>query len=202
MISLDLPGCPAYDFAVEHVRPDYAGDGRRAFVKAEVERAVSVLIGEPLWTCRHAAEIATFQFGGRNKTRDFYERASEVGDHALHVLCAWRITQDDRLVVGNNDLYYPADYEHVGENFPEDFNWNLSPNRREKLLAALFDGGKREFVVQEIEVGAAGSLRLQMTDGFSLDVLPNDSLSHEQWRLFRPGKDEPHFVVTGQGLET
>ncbi len=145
--------------------------------------------------------MATFQFGGHNKSQDFQGRPREVGDHALHVLCAWRITQNDKVIVGNNDLYYPADYDYDGKNIPEEFDWDRSPNRRDRLLAELFQGGQREFVVQGIEVQAGGALHVTLSSGLSLDVFPNDSLAQEHWRIFRPDGEEKHFVVTGQGLE-
>jgi hypothetical protein len=170
-------------------------------VRAEVESATSVLIGKPLWICRRAADMATFQFGRRFETRDFFGRPSKVGEYALHVQCAWRIAEDDHVLVGNCDLYYPADYEHTRGDVLDDFDWDHSPNRRDKLLAALFEGGKREFVVQEVKAGTAGSLHFELSKGLSLDILPNTSLDGEYWRLFRPDKDEPHFVVTGKGLE-
>jgi hypothetical protein len=50
-------------------------------------------------------------------------------------------------------------------------------------------------------VGSAGSFRTLLEGGFSLEVFPSNSLNGEQWRLFEPGKDLPHFVVTGIGVE-
>ena len=107
----------------------------------------------------------------------------------------------ESVVVGNVDVYYPADHARRQNEIPEDFDWAHAPNRRDKLLAALFEGGKREFTVQEVTVGAAGSVHLGLSDNLSLDILPNDSFDDEHWRLLRPGKDETHFVVTGRGIE-
>ncbi|MBZ5671658.1 MAG: hypothetical protein LAO04_18265 [Acidobacteriia bacterium] len=171
-------------------------------MKAQIAAATAVLLGKPLWTCRRAGDMATFQFGERKKALDFYARPSEVGEYALHVQCAWRITCGDELVVGSRDLYYPADYHDTREDLPPEFDWDRDPNRRDKLLDSLFGNGTREFVVQRIEAGAAGSLHIALSDGYSLDVFPYDSLGGEHWRLFIPGKDEPHFVVTGRGIET
>ncbi len=170
-------------------------------MRAQIERATAALIGKSLWTCRRAADMATFQFGARRKVLDFYGSPTEVGDYALHVQCAWRITREDEVVVGSQDLYYPADHENGGKEFPPDFDWDRDPNRRDKLLRLLFEGGTREFVVQKVEVGGAASLHIALTEKLSLEVFPDDSLSHERWRLFRPGVDEPHFVVAGSGVE-
>ena len=171
-------------------------------MRPHVEGAVLPLIGKALWACGRAADMATFAFGQRKKIPDRRGGLREVGEYALHVQCPWRITRDELFVVGSRDLYYPADYHDIHEEVPSEFDWNRAPSRRDKLLTSLFENGSREFVVQGIEVRAAGFLHIVLADGLYLDVLPDDSLDHEHWRLFRPGADEPHFVVTGRGIET
>ena len=169
-------------------------------MKAEIERATVVLVGKALWRCLRAADMATFDFGKRRASLDFRGNPREVGDLALHVQCAWRITRGDRVVVGNNDLYYPADY--VGEQnvVPPDFDWSRNPNRRDRLLSSLFEDGTKEFTVQTVEVCPAGNLYIPLSEGLCLDVFPNDSSTDEYWRLFEPDKEGPHFVVTGGGI--
>jgi hypothetical protein len=168
--------------------------------RKQIETATKVLIGEPLWGCTRAADMACFQFGQRRKAMGQNGREKEVGDHALHVQCPWRITQGDQVVVGRQDLYYPAEYAE-DNSLPTDFDWDHDPNRHDKLLASLFGNEAQGFVVQQIEVGTAGSFRIILRSGFSLEVFPSDSLRGEHWRLFEPDKDRPHFVVTGNGVE-
>ncbi len=170
-------------------------------MKEEIEKAVAVLRGKPLWGCLRAADMATFSFGDRKQSVDWKGRPRIVGDWALHVQCAWRIRQNDRVVVGNVDLYYPAEYE-PGATVPEDFDWDTQPNRRDKLLDTFFDNGNRSLVVQEIEVDGAGALRIALSDDHFLEILPNDSIGDECWRFFEAGKNKPHLVVTAKGLQT
>jgi hypothetical protein len=68
------------------------------------------------------------------------------------------------------------------------------------LLRLLFEDGRRQFIVRRVEVGTAGRLHIIMDDSLSLDVLPNDSLSDEYWRLFKSSSGEAHFVVSGEGI--
>jgi hypothetical protein len=168
--------------------------------RKQIETAMGVLIGMPLWQCTRAADMACFQFGQRRKVEGRNGREKEVGDWALHVQCVWRITQGGRVAVGRQDLYYPAKYVQ-DEPLPHDFDWDRGPNRHDKLLASLFRNGTREFAVREIEVGIAGSFRILLEEDFSLAVFPSDSLAGEHWRLFEPDRDGPHFVVTGNGVE-
>ena len=166
-------------------------------MKAEIEKATAVLVGKPLWTCRRAGDMATFQFGSRVKTLDLKGDPAEVGEYALHVQCAWRIARGDRVAVASRDLYYPADCGE-DEDVPPEFDWDHNPNRRDRLIGVLFENGRREFLVEGVEAGLAGSLHVALSDSLSLDVFPDDSFDGEHWRLFRPDKHARHFVVTGR----
>jgi len=170
-------------------------------VREQIESAAAALIGKALWTSRRAADMATFQFGERKNVVDYFERPSDVGEYALHVQCAWRIVRAEEVVVGSRDLYYPAEHENADEQLPTDFDWDRDPNRRDKLLRSLFEDWTRELVVQSVEAGVAGSLRILFSDNLALEIFPDDSLNHERWRLFRPEVDEPHFVVTARGVQ-
>jgi hypothetical protein len=169
-------------------------------MNAQIETATRVLIGTALWKCTRAADMACFQFGQRRKVLDRNGKEREVGEYALHVECAWRIIQGDRVVVGRQDLYYPAEYDE-DRLIPEGFDWEHDPNRHDKLLGTLFENGAREFMVTGVEVGAARSFHIELGSDFSLEVFPSNSLSDEHWRLFEPSMDKPHFVVTGKGIE-
>jgi hypothetical protein len=169
-------------------------------MRRQIEEATRVLVGKGLWRCTRAADMACFDFGRRRKVAGRNGAEKEVGDYALHVECGWRIIHGDRVAVGRHDLYYPAEYDE-NEPIPEDFDWQYNSNRHDKLLASLFKNGTREFEVHDVEVGMAGSFRIILQDGFSLEVFPSDSLSGEHWRLFEPDRDGPHFVVTGNGIE-
>jgi len=168
-------------------------------MKTQVQEALSVLIGQPLWSSGRAADLEWFQFGPRKTVQDSRGDKREVGEYALHVQCAWRIRQGNQIVVASRDLYSPPE---ESDDRPDNFNWDVQGgNRRDKRIAELFLGETRQFMVQKVEVGAAGSFTIGLEDAYALDVFPDDSLSGEHWRIFKPYADEPHFVVTGKGVE-
>jgi hypothetical protein len=173
-------------------------DRRVANMRLEIKKATAVLVGTALWTCRRTADLTSFHFGKKEQTRTFRGELAQVGEYALHVQCAWRIARGEKVVVGSADLYYPPDL--TVERIPKNFDWDKAPNRLDKLLRLLFEGDKQQFIVQGVEVGTAGSLHITMDDNLSLDVLPNNSLSDEHWRLFKPSSEEPHFVLSGDSL--
>ena len=171
-------------------------------MKEEIKRATAVLVEQALWDCTRAADLASFQFGQRRSVKGYSADSREVGEYALHVQCPWRITRDDLTIVGSGDLYCPPDLWNKEPDL--NFDWRpVGANRRDHLLKALFQGGARVFVVQSVEVGNAGSVRIGLEDDHSLEVIPDLSTDDEQWRLFRPYREhEPHFVVTGKGIES
>jgi hypothetical protein len=160
------------------------------------------LVGMPLWDAGRAADLLWLAFGQRQTIQDFRGKPREVGEYALHVQCAWRFAQNEKVLVGNRDLYYPRGYKNPREEIPRDFNWDVQgANRCDEVLATLFAGGTKQFVVQRFETRQAGELALLLEGGLTLQIFPNDSLEGEHWRLFRPGSDAPHWVYTGNVLE-
>jgi len=170
-------------------------------LRDEIETATSPLTSKPLWGWGRAANMAIFAFGQKRKVPGLHGTQKEVGEYALHVQCAWRITRDDQTIVGSGDLYYPSSYRDASEEVPAEFDWDHDPNLRDKLLLVLFENAEGGFVVEKVEVGKAGALHLFLSGGLCLDVLPDNSLNQEHWRLFRPGIDEPHFVFTANRVE-
>lgn len=169
-------------------------------LKAEIEAVVGALVGKNLWKWNRAADMAIFHFGERRPTRDFYGKPVEVGEHALHIQCAWRIAEQERVIVGSADLYYPPELAAKDAIAHVEGDWDKG-NRRDELLKILFENGTRSFAVHSVEVGLAASLHIFLSDGLCLDVIPDDSLPHEHWRLLRPDSGESDFVVSGQGVE-
>src|ERR1044071_7575269 len=171
-------------------------------IRQQVESVMAPLIGMPLWDAGRAADLLWLAFGQRQTIQDFRGEHREGGEFALHVQCAWRFVQDAKGLVGNSGLYYSRGHRDAKEETPKGFDWDVQgANRCDEVLATLFAGGAKQFVVERVEVGQAGELALLLEGGLTLQIFPNDSLDGEHWRLFRPGSDAPHSVFTGNGLE-
>ena len=167
-------------------------------MQEEVAKELAVLMGKKLWVCRRAADMATFQFGSRTEITDYFGRPGSVGEYALHVQCDWRLVREDGIVVSRKDLCYPSDYN--GEEIPSEFDWDKDPNRRDRLLAVLFEGD-REFAVQSVDAGVFGSFRINFDGGLMLEVFPDDSVANEHWRLLSPTTEKPHFVFSNEATK-
>jgi hypothetical protein len=55
-------------------------------------------------------------------------------------------------------------------------------------------------VIEAVRADDYGGAAIQFSGGYQLVLFPAGTRG-EDWRLFRPGIDEPHFVVVGGGIE-
>jgi hypothetical protein len=166
----------------------------------KIEGIVSVLVGLPLWALGRAADLAWFEFGSRRNVKSLRNGAEkQVGDYALHVQCAWRITLRDEIVTGRGDIFCTP--TETTEPTAPDFDWDKG-NRFDRIVEQLFQNESRQFRVQSVQAGGAGSLTLTLEHGYKLEIFPHDSESGERWRFFKPYSEEPHLVFSGKGLQT
>jgi hypothetical protein len=142
-------------------------------VKDEIQRALSPLLGLPLWAVGRAGSLEWFQFGTRRIVPTTRNGSKEVGEYALHLDCPWRLVGPDGLVVATDD----SEAELLAQV--------VSP----PLVCAAVCGS---------EDGGAG---LRFAGGWLLEVAPGAPDHLEFWRLFRTGTGEPHFVVGAAGVE-
>jgi hypothetical protein len=169
-------------------------------MREQIQKMLEPLIGMSLWSSGRAADLDWFSFGQRRTVTTANGQTKEIGEYALHVQCAWRITHGNDVVVGSSDLYHP-----LGERVDpiENFNWDVQgANSRDERIAELFQNETRHFLVRAVEVGNAGAFTITFDNEYALDIFPDDSLREEYWRIFKPYAEQPHFVVTGRGLKS
>jgi hypothetical protein len=143
------------------------------------------LVGLSLIESGRAVDMRMFQFGSPG-----------VPEYALHVQCAWRVQSPQRIVTGRHDMFEPAE---APEGFDWDaWDWTESTNTlQDRLVAEFLSDGPR--LVEEVVTDAYGGAVLSLAGGYSIALFP--ASQDEAWRLFRPGSDEPHFVVSGGKVE-
>jgi hypothetical protein len=159
-----------------------------------MDQVLRALLGKKMWIYRRAADMAGFHFGDRIPVKDYYERPSEVGEYAMHIQCAWRIVKDGRVLVASRDLYYPAG-DLKDDSIPEGFDWDRDQNRRDTLLNSMFTGPG--FTVRDVHLGLAGMCNIEFDEGLALEIFPDDSLTHEHWRLFATQDVDRQLIVAG-----
>ena len=104
------------------------------------------------------------------------------------------------IVVASLDLYFAAGDNPYKEY--EDFDPDKQPNRRDERINMLFASwADNPPIVEAMETDKIGSLHISLTQQYTLDVFPSDSLDGEHWRLLPNNPKWDHFVVTGRGIE-
>jgi len=171
----------------------------------EIEKALSVLIGQPFWKASRATDMEMLHFGERHPSTTKKGAPIEYGEYALHIQCAWRITHLDEIVVGRNDLYYPPDGSF---EFPEGVKWNIDlKNMRDvRMKAFMQEHADSPLVVTSIEAHRAGAVSIFFTGDYVLELFPDNSSNGykednnmEEWR-FMNGRND-HFVVMANGIQ-
>ena len=125
----------------------------------------------------------------------------ESAEYALHIQCSWRITLNNKIVIASRDFYSPSS-EWDGDI--EDFDWDIHGNNRFDERIKTFLKAKGRLIVEQIESDEIGGLKVILSDGYKLEVFPGSSEDDEQsehWRFFSRKENNPHFIVTGKGIE-
>lgn len=167
-------------------------------IEDEIRNQLEPLIGLKLSIARRVGDMRNFQFGPIRKV----DRGT-VGDYALHIQCPWRIENPYGIVTGYSDLWEPAEAD---EEIDWE-NWDYEDgNAQDKHLQAMlknYDPDTRSIinegewlVVESIQADAYGGASIILSGGFRLVIFPAGT-QNEDWRIFQPNTDGPHFVVAG-----
>lgn len=164
-------------------------------MKADVERALAPLVGLPLWGPARESNMLSLQLGGPQAPNE------AAGAYALYVFCAWRLTRGDALFAGSADLFTPADPDEDLETFDYEAPGATWWDARWRAYADA--AASSPPTVAAVAADAFGGLRLALSDGAALEVFPNSApaehVETEFWRLVRPGRGGPAFVVGTAG---
>lgn len=174
-------------------------------MKKHIEETLHCLIGHPFWGAGRITNLLTFQFGPRQMRTNYRGKSYEVGTYALHVQCAWHLTNAQRILAASGDLGYELRNtdEEMSNADGEVYAW---PKKESSLLdERLFHFFQQHknmpLTVQAVRADDYGGLIIELSENHRLTVFPDTSLEEECWRFFQLGTDLPHLVVTGQSLE-
>lgn len=168
-----------------------------------IGRQLTPLVGLRLAVARRAADLRVLHFGQMHVV----DRGS-VGDYALHIQCPWRLEGSTGIVTGRSDLWEPIEPLHGGDLEA----WRYEHGNLQDLRIQGCLGGQDPttgssanagslLVVESVAGDNFGGAELRMSGGYRLVLFPDGSRG-EDWRLFDPNTDDPHFVIWGGKIET
>ncbi|MCT9852367.1 hypothetical protein P2R64_31350 [Priestia megaterium] len=129
-------------------------------------------------------------------------KTEKLAEYALDIQCSWRITKDNKILVGSRDFYSPR----TGWNEEnDDFDWDVQGNNRfDERIESFIENAKEHVTVERVEPDEVGGLKIFLSQGYLLEVFPDTSEDDEYsefWRFFNRRENSPHFVVKGNGIE-
>jgi hypothetical protein len=168
--------------------------------KEKIESYLNVLKGLALSVARQLAATRGFHFGQIYTT----PQGASWGDYILHISCAWRIENDDGIIVGLDDYWDPPGEEA----WHEDWNKETDQNLLDLKLADLFKDFSSEtksfvnqtgeLVVESVEATEFGDLSIHLTGGYKIKIFTSHS-EDENWVFFNGEHNPNEFFMSVDG---
>jgi len=160
-------------------------------MKQKIQQSLQQLIGYKFTRTRRTGAIECLHFSIEKQT----------GEFGIHLQCPWRITKDNAILVGYNDLTEQPDET---AEFDDNFDWDEQMgNLRDVKMANFLNSGK--YIVELVEADNLGGFKLAFNDNIELTVFPTMSSKNiygRYWRLLdNTANDSKHFVVSSHGID-
>jgi hypothetical protein len=168
------------------------------FLKDSIQQALEPLVGLPLWSAGRAVNLIWLQFGQKRRVKETFgdQKTKTVGAYSLHLQTHWRIVRDARILVGRQDMYFPADTKLESKSF----DWKQPRTTRcDQTLQRLLRRNHSPWVVRTVRGNDLGDIGIEFENGAILETFTPGAVTGELWRLFQAYKDLPHFVVSLDG---
>lgn len=153
-------------------------------VREQITRHLAVLEGLDIGGINRAADMLTVQFGQMRQSTTRKGTVKWVGAWALHIQCDWQVRRENDIVATRNDLSGSDDN---------------ACKMVERLDALLIKHGP--MVVERVLGGESGQAWITLSGGIGLAITPTSIAHEEDWRLFAPSVDGPHFVIEGGQID-
>ncbi len=122
------------------------------------------------------------------------------GELGLHLQCPWRLTNDNEIIVGSNDLYEQADET---ADYDENFNWEeFDANFRDVKLGKFIT--EKEHIVTSAIADKFGGLQICFDNNVLLTIFPviASKANNEYWRLLdNRNETKNHYVSKSTGYD-
>ncbi|MEU9884331.1 hypothetical protein [Sphaerisporangium sp. NPDC051011] len=150
------------------------------FDAQDARTAIGVIIGQPFMEVGRIGHMAILGFGREVSWASAGTAELVTGrECALHVNCAFRMTQKARIIFGSDDMYETLPVKRVSADDSMESR-SIYDDRADVIEKVLQNGSG---IVQDVSVGAVGDLRIQLNSAVTIEVFPASSTSAEAWRF-------------------
>jgi hypothetical protein len=164
----------------------------------DIQTYITGIIGLPMTSVSRVVDMQCLHFGSF-ESLDNDGKPKQVGEYSIHLQCAWRLTHEDAIYTGLDDLFEPID-DKIDKYDPDFDCLKQDVNVLDKKLKELLE--KYSMVVQDIILDSFGGAEIVLDQGFRLSIFPTVSQTHEQaehWRILNR-KTQQHLVSEIAGL--
>ena len=157
------------------------------------------IIGLAFRRIRRMAATGSIGIGDMKSKIDKKGESVSVPQYALHIQCAYRIVDRNKVVVSNLDMFGV----NSSTEWTENFDWDVDGVNLydEKTSAINKDISEAEVLIENVKASPYGDVDIFLSNGWIIQIFVNYSSQYEAWGLFEVDSDTPHFVVTGQGVQ-
>ncbi len=152
------------------------------------------LMGKRLRYIVRSCDLIDFGFGDTFIRKNRHGKNVEVAAFALHLQCPFRITRQDRILIGSDDLFFSS--SSGDDNMDLRMKDTCILDDKLKLLQDLFSKES----VTGVSMSPCGDIFLQLST-LNVSAFCTGSTGNEMWRFFETGTDKPHIICTGLGFE-
>ncbi len=159
----------------------------------DIRQALQPLIGLPFRCLGRAANMLWIQFGELVEAPGHGGGVRRVGQWAVHVQCAWRLTRLESILVAYRDFYYDPQGEPLDD-------WDTPGKSQFDHITNTLNEEFKAFppCVLSVVGDNVGGFAMQLSRDCRLDVFPDQSKQQdnsEHWRIFQPGAGTKHFIA-------
>lgn len=149
-------------------------------------KLVIELINNDFINMGRSADLLWLQFGEKIKIKNYKNIYVEKGSMGLNVQCPWRMLKQDKIILGNNDIYIP-------KKESLNFDWweiggSIFDEKSEKIINDLLPLKVIDVIVNEI-----GDFSIRFEKEIVFEVILNGAFKTEFWRFIN-FKTNEHLV--------
>jgi len=156
------------------------------------------IVGQPIEYIGRVIDLLNIGIGDSVEVLDRKGRPAKKSTFSLHIQSTWRIVNPKRkeILLAYSDFYSPR--EGIADD--ENFNWDVKGNNLFDVKAENYLRTTEPIYIQSYKVNTWGDLLLVFSNGDRLEVFVDVTDDSECWRIFKSECEEPHLVLTGQGI--
>ena len=162
------------------------------FINLEKKRNfLNAMIGKRICSISREGGLVSFGFG--DLMLSFHYDQNIMPEFVLHFMCPFRIEMNEKIILGDNDLYIPSDRK----SYPVNLDIQNSTMFDKIAGAFIYELNTQE--IEEINLTSNGDISIIFGAGAINSFIC--ASEGEAWRFFKTQTNEQHLVASCGNIE-